>query len=169
MIKYSFVLLNFLLNFSLHAENNHNENLILDNKLKVLPGIQWQDVDGNRHHLKDSNGKPRILHFWAAWCFPCREELPEMLKWKERNSDVLMIPLSLDERMAQAKYFTKKNKLNMSPLLFIQGTGKSIKIPALPYTIFIASDGTSVGEFQGIAPWQDSGFTELVRKKFEVD
>ncbi|MDH3342609.1 MAG: TlpA family protein disulfide reductase, partial [Gammaproteobacteria bacterium] len=69
-----------------------------------MPNIHWQDADEKTHQLNDTNGKPRLLHFWAAWCFPCREELPDMLEWKKKNSDIVMIPLSLDERMAQAKY-----------------------------------------------------------------
>jgi thiol-disulfide isomerase/thioredoxin len=137
--------------------------------IQPMSDIRWQDVDGNTHHLKDSNGKPRLLHFWAAWCFPCRAELPEMLKWQQENSDIQIIPLSLDQRMAQAKHFIKKYKLAMSPLLIDKDDSNALEIPALPYTIFVTADGTFSGQFYGIAPWQNDEFTNQVRQHFALE
>ncbi|MFC1588863.1 TlpA family protein disulfide reductase [Pseudomonadota bacterium] len=75
-------------------------NEIKNGNGQALPDIRWQDAEGNSHHLKDSNGKPRLLHFWAAWCFPCRTELPEMLEWIEKNTDIEIIRLVLIMVMA---------------------------------------------------------------------
>lgn len=134
-----------------------------------MPDIRWQDIDNKTHHLKDTNGKPRLLHFWAAWCFPCRKELPEMLEWKQKNSDILIIPLSLDERMAQTKYFIKKYQLAMSPLLIEKDDSEILNIPALPYTLFVSADGSYRGHFYGIAPWGNVEFSQKVRQHFKLD
>ena len=131
-----------------------------------LPDIRWQDVSGNTHHLKDSNGKPRLLHFWAAWCIPCRKEMPEMLKWQEENSDILVIPLSLDQRMAQAKNFVKKNKLAMSPLLINKDDSDALGIPVVPYTVFVSADGLFAGHLYGMAPWENNEFANQVSQQF---
>lgn len=143
-------------------------NEIKSGNNKPIANISWQDADGNTHHLKDSNGKPRLLHFWAAWCFPCRAELPEMLEWQKKNSDIPIIPLSLDERMAQAKYFIKKYQLEMTPLLINEDDSDTLDIPALPYTIFISADGMVSGYLYGAASWDDT-FTALVKKQFDID
>jgi len=156
-----------LLLLSVCALSHANEITVDDSQ--SVPDIRWQDVDENTHHLKDSNGKPRLLHFWAAWCFPCREELPDMLAWKKKNDDILVIPLSLDERMAQAKYFIKKYQLDMSPLLINEEDSSKLEIPALPYTIFISADGSYTGHFYGIAPWGNDEFTQKVRHHFKLD
>ncbi len=134
-----------------------------------MPDIRWQDSDDNTHHLKDTNGKPRLLHFWAAWCFPCREELPDMLEWKKKNKDILLIPLSLDERMAQSKFFIKRYKLDMPPLLINKDDSDALNIPALPYTIFVSANGEYSGHFYGIAPWKNDEFTHKVRQHFKLD
>ena len=134
-----------------------------------MPNIRWQDADEKTHQLKDSDGQPRLLHFWAAWCFPCRTELPDMLAWQEKNSDLLIIPLSLDERMAQSKYFIKKYKLNMPPLLMNKEDSEKLDIPALPFTIFVSADGTYSGNYLGIAPWHDDAFTAEIHQHFKAE
>jgi thiol-disulfide isomerase/thioredoxin len=131
-----------------------------------LPDIRWQDEDGKTHHLKDTNGKPRLLHFWAAWCVPCRKELPEMLKWQEENKDILVLPLSLDQRIAQTKHFIKKNKIAMSPLLINKDDSEALSIPVVPYTVFVSADGLFAGHFYGIAPWENNDFANQVRQQF---
>ena len=144
-----------------------NEIQINDNR--PLPNIRWQDIEDNTHHLNDSQGKPRLLHFWAAWCFPCREELPDMLEWMKKNEDILVIPLSMDDRMAQSKYFIKKYQLDMQPLLINKDDGDALEIPALPYTIFVSADGTYSGNFYGMAPWANDEFTQKIRQHFKLD
>lgn len=134
-----------------------------------LPDVSWEDIDGNTHRLSDSNGKPRILHFWAAWCVPCRKEMPEMLQWKALNSDIVVLPLSMDQRMAQSKHFIKKYKLDMSPWLLNKDSSEELKVPVLPYTIFVSADGKEVGHFAGIAAWESDEFTAKVRKVLAVD
>jgi len=132
-----------------------------------LADISWQDSEDKTHSVADTNGKPRILHFWAAWCIPCREEMPKMLEWKKENSDILVIPLSMDQRMAQAKFFIKKLKLEMPPLLVNKKDRKKIDVPVLPYTILIAKDGTQLAIIKGIASWESAQFSQQVRQLFE--
>jgi len=144
-------------------------NEIKSGNNQLMPNIRWQDTEENTHHLQDSQGKPRLLHFWAAWCFPCRKDLPDMLEWKKKNPDILIIPLSLDERMAQSKYFIKKYQLSMSPLLVDKDDSDALDIPALPYTIFVSADGTYSGHFYGIAPWGTDEFTKKIRQHFKLD
>ena len=165
--NYSLLALITVLFISL-SQSSYANGIVTDTEL-TMPDISWQDTEGNTHHLKDSNGKPRLLHFWAAWCFPCRTELPEMLKWKKENSDIPIIPLSLDDRMAQAKYFIKKYKIDMPVLLIDKDDSEKLDIPALPYTIFITADGSYSGHFFGIAPWQDDNFSNQIREHFKTD
>jgi len=160
------VFITALLLLSVHQFSRADEIQAGDNQ--PLPDIRWQDADGNTHHLNESNGKPRLLHFWASWCIPCREELPEMLAWQNENRDILVIPLSLDQRMAQTKHFVKKNNLPMSPLLINEDDSNALSIPVVPYTIFVSSDGLFVGHYYGIAPWLNKSFSSQVRGQFEI-
>jgi thiol-disulfide isomerase/thioredoxin len=133
---------------------------------RPMPNIRWQDVNGKTHHLADSHGRPRILHFWAAWCVPCRREMPELLKWKADNPEMKVIPLSLDQRMAQAKYFIKKYQLDMEPLLLNKEDNDALGIPALPYTLFVSADGRLLGRQYGMASWDSVEFNTEVKNLF---
>ena len=42
-----------------------------------LPDVTLPDQYGNVHHLSDYRGKIVFLNFWATWCPPCIEEMPE--------------------------------------------------------------------------------------------
>jgi len=134
-----------------------------------MPEIRWQDGDGKVHNLHDSTGKPRLLHFWAAWCIPCREELPDMLQWQSMNSDIKVIALSLDQRITQTKHFIQRQQLAMPALLLNEDDGDALGIPVVPYTIFVSADGKFTGHVAGIADWQDIDFTHQVYEHFKLN
>ncbi len=128
-----------------------------------LPPLRWQDGEGERHQLRGGVDKPKVLHFWAAWCGPCRKEMPEVLAWKRANPDVELLPLSLDRRMAQASHFVRKNGLDMPVLLVDEDDAEALAIPVLPYTLFVSADGRLLGHYPGMAPWLDGAFSAEVR------
>ena len=132
--------------------------------IRPVPDFRWKDKEGMIHHLSDSHGEPRLLHFWAAWCIPCRKEMPQMLEWKRANPDVQVVALSLDQRMAQAKYFIEKYQLDMPPLLVEKKDRKGLAIPGLPYTLLVTQEGNLVGRVVGIADWEEDTFGSKVRE-----
>ena len=133
-----------------------------------MPDLRWQDSDGKEHHLGNTTGKPRILHFWAAWCIPCREELPAMLRWQAGNRDIEVIALSLDQRIAQTKHFIKKHQLSMPALLLNEDDSNALGIPVVPYTILVTADGNFSGHIAGIADWDNTDFSRRLRKHFDL-
>ena len=51
-----------------------------------------QRPDGTALRLRELRGRPLILHFWASWCPPCRDELPALLAYAAAGEiDVLAV------------------------------------------------------------------------------
>jgi thiol-disulfide isomerase/thioredoxin len=55
------------------------------------PEFKLKDLAGRDLNLEASRGKVILLNFWATWCGPCREEIPELIALQNRYKDRLQI------------------------------------------------------------------------------
>ncbi len=58
------------------------------------PELLFSRRDGSSATLSQESERV-VVHFWATWCLPCREELPSLLSWSER-SGVELLAVSVD-------------------------------------------------------------------------
>jgi peroxiredoxin len=106
--------------------------------LAVLPVTgQWQDggrtpaadfalptMAGDTLRLSDLRGKVVVLNFWATWCPPCREEVPDFIALQDelRDRDVVFVGVSVDEDgFAAVRPFAEAFGINY-PLVIDDGT-----------------------------------------------
>jgi thiol-disulfide isomerase/thioredoxin len=54
------------------------------------------DAEGKSHSLADYRGKWVIVNFWATWCPPCLEEIPDLVAIKESRKDVQVIGIAME-------------------------------------------------------------------------
>ncbi|MFA7484588.1 MAG: TlpA disulfide reductase family protein, partial [Phycisphaerae bacterium] len=54
---------------------------------KEAPDFALADLNGRQHRLSDYRGKQVLLIFWATWCPPCRAEIPDLIKLRNRFSE----------------------------------------------------------------------------------
>ena len=54
------------------------------------------DAKGKTHHLQDYKGKWVLVNFWATWCPPCLEEMPDLQKLHETHKDLVVIGIAMD-------------------------------------------------------------------------
>ena len=81
------------------------------------PEIGLKDLSGKTVDLASLAGKVVILDFWATWCAPCREEMPELQKfYKKYNAKGLeIVGISVDKGPDGIKDFINKLQYPLEP------------------------------------------------------
>ena len=60
------------------------------------------DMDGKSHSLSKYKGKWVLVNFWATWCPPCLEEIPDLVELHEsKKNNIVVLGVALDYRNAQ--------------------------------------------------------------------
>jgi thiol-disulfide isomerase/thioredoxin len=114
--------------------------------------------DGARRDLASKTGKGLILHFWATWCGPCREEMPELVKFvndTKGDANVEFLAVSVDEDWKVVDAWLKEHGIVGLPVaLDPKGAIASrYGTTGYPETFFIAPSGEIVQHFVGMADW----------------
>jgi thiol-disulfide isomerase/thioredoxin len=61
------------------------------NKGDIAPDFELELLNGDKIKLSDLKGQKVLINFWATWCPPCKEEMPEMQKFYEEYGDEIAI------------------------------------------------------------------------------
>ena len=71
-----------------------------------LYAVKFADLDGKMQQLGNWRGKVLVLNFWATWCPPCREEIPDFVQADAafRGKGVAIVGIALDERSQVADF-----------------------------------------------------------------
>lgn len=113
------------------------------------------DAQGIKQNLTQYKGKIIVLNFWATWCPPCREEMPELsqLYQEYQNKNVVVLGIAIDE-LALVKDFLLSSPMNY-PIFIADnesmelGTELGNDKGVLPYTVIINADGNVIDTFFG--------------------
>ena len=72
-------------------------------------GFDLADTQGNRHRLADYKGRWVVMNFWATWCVPCIQEIPEISAFRRDHPEVAVIGIAIDvQDEAKVRAFAKK-------------------------------------------------------------
>ncbi len=101
---------------------------------KEIPSITASDL---LTVLNENKGKVIVLNFFATWCPPCKEEIPDIVAVRKelKEEDVLIIGLSVDEDVAPLESFAEEHKINYPVYHANNDIAFAYRISAIPHNI----------------------------------
>lgn len=148
-------------------------NTQTNNKVtEALFAATFPDENGQQQALKQYKGKTIVLNFWATWCEPCREEMPELSELHEENRDknTVVLGVAIDDADA-INDFVQETKVSY-PLLVADMQGMELANNlgndkgVLPYTVIINADGSVAKTYFGrvTKPLLEATLRNIVKK-----
>jgi peroxiredoxin len=110
----------------------------------AAPNVDLVALDGEHLSLTKYRGKPLWVNFFATWCPPCKEELPEIERRYEAEHarDLVVLGVDQQERTAQVKPFIARFGLRYPVVIDASGQGAiTYDLIALPTSVFIDRAG----------------------------
>jgi thiol-disulfide isomerase/thioredoxin len=109
---------------------------------KTAPSFTLQALDGGAVKI-GKTGQITVLNFWATWCPPCREEMPELEVFATKHkNEIVFGAVNLQETVEKVRAFLDQNKYTMPVLLDTDGkAGSEFLIRAIPTTIILDKNG----------------------------
>lgn len=122
---------------------------------QAILATQLPDLDGNDQAVSQWLGKVIVVNFWATWCTPCREEIPEFIEAQKKYGDqgLMFVGIAIDQ-VDKVKMFNKEFGINYPVLVGNMNTWSLLEAAgnrhsALPYTVVINRSGELVENYLG--------------------
>lgn len=109
---------------------------------KQAPGFTLPALDGKPVTLA-YQGKVTVINFWATWCPPCREEMPDLNKFAAAYSgSVAFYAINVQESASKVSDFLRSYSYTMPVLLDGDGAiGRQFRVSAIPTTVIVDKNG----------------------------
>ncbi len=156
-----FIALTIIINMVRFFTVYDGDILKLKNRMEMLETIvdvsalAMVDLSGKKYTIAETNGKPRILMFWATWCKYCRREMPELNAFLSQNAGegIVVIPITVptDTVSGITRYFSQLGVSNMRT--YIDPVGdifRTLRVPGIPYYVVVDSTGKAVATIRPV-------------------
>lgn len=136
-------------------------------ELAVAADFTVTDTEGKSHSLSGYKGKWVLVNFWATWCPPCIEEIPDLVTLHDthKDKDLVVIGIAMDYRNPKQVTEFADNMLVSYPIVL--GTpaiaAKIGPVPGLPTTYLFDRQGKLVA--RNVGPLTRKAVESYIAKK----
>lgn len=114
--------------------------------------FELPDLQGKLVRLDETlkANKAVLINFWATWCPPCREEIPDLIELQKEygGRGFTILGVDVDESKKKVASFVQKTGINY-PILLDDGSvvAERYGVVGIPTSVLILSDGTVVNQY----------------------
>lgn len=148
---------------------------IIDNRKQALklaagqplPEAQYLDQDGKSHDLKNYKGNYLLIDFWASWCGPCRQAIPQVKElynsFHSKGFDVVSISIDKDKNawIKAVKEEKMPWKQYISPDM--ENTMKQFQFSGIPTMYLISPEGNIIKKYLGYSPETEADIKKIIQ------
>jgi thiol-disulfide isomerase/thioredoxin len=136
------------------------------------PPFSLADGKGGLRALDDFRGKVVFLNFWASWCAPCREEMPDMARLAMSlapHRDFAMLAVSVDDGWDPIRAYFGEAFGSVPPpfIVLLDQSGKvseAYGTHQYPESYVIDRQGKVIAKFEGPRDWGDPAAKRYLEK-----
>ena len=138
-------------------------------QLRTAPGSDtaFTAEDGGEMTLAAFEGKYTLVNFWATWCAPCREEMPQLAALQDAfggdRFEVVTIATGRNAVPAMEAFF---EEIGVTTLPLHRDPGQDLArdfgVLGLPVTVILDPSGQEIARLQGEADWAEPEARTLI-------
>ena len=118
------------------------------------PDVAFLDPEGVETTLAASDGRLRLVNFWATWCAPCREEMPALAALQAglagEEFEVLLVATGRNSPEAITRFFEEAGLDGLETGLDPKGRlAQAMGVPGLPVTVILNREGAEIARLMG--------------------
>ncbi len=133
------------------AQSGATDAAVASRGAEAIFAASLPDLQDKSQAISQWRGKVMVVNFWASWCEPCRNEIPEFIELQEKFRDhgLVFIGIAVDQK-ERAAAFSKEIGINypvlvgdMKAMALAEAAGN--RQGALPFTVVIDRNGKIIG------------------------
>ncbi len=123
---------------------------------RTAPDFSWYDSNGQKISLSSLKGKTVLINFWATWCGPCKEELPDIEAVSKQYASKGLVVIGISEDRGDSlvdmvSSFARQHGLTYQIVIDTNNIADSYgNINAIPTSFIVNKDGKIVEKWVGL-------------------
>ncbi len=149
-----------------------DRNLLKDAGMEELiqeaPDFTLKALSGKMISLKENRGSVAVIHLWATWCKPCKEEFPqfEAMHRDFKDRGVVFFPIAIDGNVGAKDIAAFAKVLGATFEVYIAGEGDISErywSMGVPVTYIVDKRGFIAARAMGPRAWGSDAFARIIR------
>ena len=145
------------------------KNIVIHKVPKIYDNVIFLDKKDQKININNYKGNLLILNFWAAWCEPCKEEMPSLdnLQVNPKLDKIKIFAINIGKENVDKvnKFFMDLNIKNFEPYFDPPTTlAKTFSLRGIPTSILINKEGKEFARVIGSIDFDDKNFVNWIKK-----